>query len=268
MLDDGSVPRFAIEGLRFNLQAFFDDSESFRGGGLVILAGYVAADDQWNAFAVEWARVLQRHGLLWLHTSDFLNQDGDHKGMNLIPSARIEVLRDLMMIVRKHIQCGVAVAVDPVGFRELMNAVPKHARLGKAVDFCLLRVLRLCMEHVKDYDVDHPMVVNFDDSHEDSARFYHAFRRLRRTHNDLLQQTAGIAFLDDRIITPLQAADLLACISGREYAKGERAWGVDSPFRDLLLDPDPAYGLLYRSELWDRDALAKLIQSPQDSVAS
>jgi hypothetical protein len=39
--------------------------------------------------------------------------------------------------------------------------------------------------------------------------------------------------------------------------KGKNGWSEDSPFRNLLLAEDPAYGVLYEQEYWDAAEIDK-----------
>lgn len=243
--------------LRLVMQAFFDDGESFRRGNLRLLAGFVASDDAWSAFSDEWRTLLAKHELPFLHTSDFLSAQGDHRTVALTPPERVAVVREFIGAVRKHVHCGIGVTIDAEAFADLMARVPKAAppkAPRKPEDFCLLRVLAQAVARYEEHDAPRPMLLTFDDSTKDSMRFYESYQFVRRISPELRSKVIGIAFCDDKLVPAVQAADMLACIAGRHDG---RDGGLPSgdPFLDLLEEPDPAYGQMYTVERWTREKL-------------
>jgi hypothetical protein len=85
--------------------------------------------------------------------------------------------------------------------------------------------------------------------------------RLRRKDHELGTLLGAVSFADDSFILPLQAADILANLTTRWFR--DRAAGVaqaDEPpplLQRLLMSPEHGYGLEYRTELWNGDALRK-----------
>jgi len=88
-------------------------------------------------------------------------------------------------------------------------------------------------------------------------RFHSAHKNLRRRNKTVRDNVSSIAFADDRFVTPLQAADLLACATVKQMRKADNAWSNESPFYGLLLTDDPVYGLRYEQEYWDGETIGR-----------
>jgi hypothetical protein len=83
-----------------------------------------------------------------------------------------------------------------------------------------------------------------DDSDE-APKCFDAFRRLRREQQFIKDKVPVIAFGDDQVYPPLQAADLLAYMARAVRTKEAELWTdlaatVLSKFQDISQDPIPA----------------------------
>jgi hypothetical protein len=220
--------------LRLVVFGFIDDSGDFGGVGFFCLAGYIALDAGWDAFVPEWRRLLAKHKLDVLKTSDFLTGEGIYRARKESYDQRAEIVRQFVGCVRKHVLCGFAVGVDGRAYRDILEPYPKHVA---AAPFCLERLLSRVHRRVVEWEMDdEPVRMTFDDSEKDSPKLY----------------VASISFADDRFFLPLQAADLLGCAITQERRKGAGGWGPESPFHMLPFSAeDPTYGIPFVQEYWD-----------------
>jgi hypothetical protein len=92
-------------------------------------------------------------------------------------------------------------------------------------------------------------------------RFYKAILRLRKINPNLGNYIGAVSFADDRFIIPLQAADMLAYLTGRLFhdrmAGKARAVELPEPLKSLIVSPDSGYGMDYEQELWDAERLGR-----------
>jgi hypothetical protein len=243
---------------RLVAHAYFDDSNSFGKTGFICFCGYVSDDPGWESFDREWKALLKNHDLPRLHTSDFLNVGGEYKSLqDTVPyTRRVEIIQQFIAVIQNRILCGISVGLDSAAFKEIFLA---ERNKPKPELFCFYRAVRLTIQRslIPGWQGAFPMIMVFDDAHEHSMRFYRAYREIRSRSSHARASFAGICFADDRFVPALQAADLLACATVREYKRGADAWDEDSPFRGLLEAKNPVYGLLYDQEYWSADDIQK-----------
>lgn len=248
------------------MHAFFDDSRE--GHEFTVFAGFLSDDVRWNAFSPEWVTVMHKHGLKGLHTSNFLSGGGEYSGLEMPYEEKLDVLRDLAAVVRKYAVCAFAVGVDNRAYRKALAPVSKKPN---ADVFCMERLLarvHMKMEELNHIDV---LEVAFDDHYDSAPKFYSSWKTVKQRRKIDPMMMTSIAFCDDRFVMPIQAADMLSCGVIREMRLGEDAWGIDSPFRQIIDAPeDPANGPIFVQENWTaevierrKDELIKLIQNGQ-----
>lgn len=218
-------------------------------------------DAGWDSFDREWRILLAKYGIGRLHTSDFLNGHAEYKGLAV---DRRLAISEFIEIIQKHVLCGISIGVDAASYRFILAGEHKKA---PPEDFCFFRVVRRAAGRCVSRDWEGrglPLSLVFDDSEAHSMRFYGAYRKLRQRSPALREAVCSISFADDRFYTPLQAADLLACATVREYRKGALAWKENSIFYGLL-KKDAAYGLLYEQEYWDSNAIGQIARDIIDT---
>ncbi|HWZ74525.1 MAG TPA: DUF3800 domain-containing protein [Casimicrobiaceae bacterium] len=239
------------------LHAFFDDSRgNDLGHDFECLVGYVSDNDGWNNFQAEWYALLRKYNIPFLHTSDFLSAKTEFYKNYKDKSAeeRRSVVREFIGAIRRNVLFGVAAAVDATKYRELVKA--NRRKMTGPSEFLFMRVLKRTVDAMKNWPEDWPLILIFDDSHE-SSRFLGLYQALKASREVFANNVEGIMFADDRMVVPVQAADLLACITKREYAKGKDSWSELSPFYDLLRNADNTGPMRFEQELWDSAALEK-----------
>jgi hypothetical protein len=247
--------------LLVTMHVYLDDSESLRGDEYVCLAGFAARDSAWEEFAQKWARLLIRLNLpptgdyRFLHVSDFLSGEGVYKESSREFPVRVEIVRHFIGLIRQYIDFGIGVGVDAKALREVTAGDKK--RVSPLV-FCFMRVLRNLIDHSGILSPGEIMSLVLDDSESSAMKLYGTLKTLKRLHPEVRNRVGAITFADDRFFQPLQAADLAACIGIRELKRPNDAWSdAFGSFGVMLRDADPDFGLLYLSELWNRDDLEK-----------
>ena len=68
--------------MRLMAHAFFDDADTtHEGASLLIMAGFVASDGQWQACCAKWQKRLSLAGLSHMHAADFLSGNGEVRSL-------------------------------------------------------------------------------------------------------------------------------------------------------------------------------------------
>jgi hypothetical protein len=107
------------------LQAFFDDADSFKDSGSLCLAGYVSDQYAWTALSQEWASLLGKHQMAYLHTSDFLSGHPPYAAVTLEDEDRVKIVREFVQVINRHVLFGVSVASTP---RHIKSSRPANAK--------------------------------------------------------------------------------------------------------------------------------------------
>lgn len=249
------------------VHAFFDETGTPSAkDGVFGIAGFIASDKRWNAFAPEWAAALRNAGLVSLHTTDFLANQGQHRADDFDLAERLDILRGFAGIIRKHAYGAFAVTVDCAAFREVPKDSPKHAT---ADVFCMMQVIANIHKVMREIGVEQDAVeCYFDQSEKYSQRMLSAWLELRKRKKGIPRHLlASISFGDSTFVPALQAADMLSCGLHRELrASPENTWLSDSPFRLMIEGPDK--DIPFELHQWSAEEMIRRRADIQAAVAN
>ena len=245
------------------MHVYLDDSESLNGDGLVCIAGYAAYDDNWQRFSEEWVKLLRRHNLppetaaKYLHTADFLSGEAKcYRPLGFDGPRRVEIVKEFIAVIRRHIDFGLGVAVDSRAYKQAMDKTEKKKRLPQRA-FCFGRAVHMLMNAPQLLPDGETISIVCDDG-SSAMHMYGAFKKLRERNSTLKNRLGSLAFADDRFFQPLQAADLLACVTLREHHRIQDKWSdAYCSFGEILKAPESDHGIAFVSELWDVDEILK-----------
>lgn len=245
----------ARKRVRVAVHVMFDESRP-SDGSRTFMAAIVASEAGWQALADRWNAVLGAKGMEFLHTSDFLAANGDHRNLRddlrSDRNARLAVLRDLGSLIPHYAMAAIIVGVDAVA----LKAALAGEKLSLSADLLAFhRAVQLIHDSMSAAGVDEPVTLCVDDNQATAMRMYGLWRAAKKKHAWAREFMHTICFSDDKHVPPLQAADLIATVVLREHARGAAAWGADSEFSGILpLHPEGGYNVL--SEQWDAAAIA------------
>jgi hypothetical protein len=238
------------------LDIYIDDSDTMQRGNYVCLAGYVMAGPQWKQFAHLWYAKAIEHRLpgSYLHSSDFLSGQGIYADMGLLMEDRISVVRDFLSLIHKWVPLAIGVSVDATALAEISKK-PGSPRIGAHM-FLLARFLRTLELNAHRLHVASRLVSLICDHGESATRMLGTFRELKRSTKVVDDTVVAIAFADDRVYLPLQAADLFACLLAKEERRirdGEQQ--IYGALGDLLDSTNAGQVTNYVGERADRKHL-------------
>ncbi len=189
------------------LIAYFDESGS-KDTPLVTIAGYLSDERRWKRFEREWASALKEHGAKYLHMKEYAQRRGEFKGW---PEwKRRALMRKLTWVIKSNVQFRLGAVVPCEACKQTVGSInPNDTRLSP---FCLCFVH--CLSGIAGYcqkcKITDDIALVFDENNESSKHatgFYTSFRQSNAPNRN---QFVSLSFADDKKVTPLQAADLLA----------------------------------------------------------
>lgn len=181
------------------LWGYFDESGKFAESGFVCLCGFLSGDS-WDSFCGEWKEQLVKHGFSSIHMSKMDWRDKD----------KVDGLKDFVKIIRKHVLLGFAVAVDAKYYRSM--PIEKRKLLGDKDprDFTFHQLLRVVRDDLHELKMDDWLALHFDYEEGFSVECLQSLIKLRSRYDFIKKLVASIAFADDEMFYPLQAADMFA----------------------------------------------------------
>jgi hypothetical protein len=108
--------------------AYFDDSGHPDNQMAVVVAGFLAAKDQWIAFDSEWSDTLFEFGVSYFHMADFEREVGEFKGWK--PKKRSKFLNRLLGIINRNTAYPVSDAVLMTDYKKINEVYPFQEYFG------------------------------------------------------------------------------------------------------------------------------------------
>lgn len=100
------------------LSAYFDASGG-KDHGFIVVAGYVSRLSRWERFAVDWRLVLARYKIPNFHMKEFSQSKGPFTSWKECEVRRENLLRDLVSVIKDHVDFGVSSLVPYQEFMEV-----------------------------------------------------------------------------------------------------------------------------------------------------
>lgn len=236
--------------------AFFDESGKWRDRDFICLCGYLSDEDKWNRFLQHWKSLCDNYGIKSVHMSTF-HHEAKEKGWD--DGKTEQVLLEFARVIRNHVIVDFAVGLDAKYYRSLPKA--QKDRMGNPSVACLHRLLRLIRNRLHAERYPNRIAVTFDEEEGTVIGFYKAILGLREANPDLGNYIGSVSFADDQFIIPLQAADMLAYLTGKWFhdrmSGKARTDELPEVLKSLLVSPDSCYGMDYEQELWDAERLGQ-----------
>jgi uncharacterized protein DUF3800 len=201
------------------IQAFFDESADNPREEAFIMAGWVSDATLWPLFAAEWTRIL--------HAAPRIEYFKHHEAMSLsgqfegwLPSDRDAKLTALMRVVcEQRLEYGVVTTFKHASYKALVDGWKPPRKKLKSLP--LIRspypmcfhttVATVLQQQVKRGTTDRVDFI-FDSRSDALDKCISQFRRRKsKIKTEAIRNIAGTFVpADDKVVAPLQAADLLA----------------------------------------------------------
>lgn len=229
------------------LQGYADDSgtsEGNRDGDILILAGYVAAAENWARLSEAWEAECRKSPA----TSDFkmakaMRPIGSEEGYEWSDRQREERIAELVRIVNRWTELRVSCALMKSGYREFVQG-----KVAPGIDSPYFLAFYTLMFAAADHMAKRGMEGAVDWVFEEQGKLG---RRTSRYY-DYIRENAGPVcgprmgarpvFRHDSALIPLKAADMLAWSLRRYHAVEQPAGQNASPALEQLLSEK--YGVM------------------------
>lgn len=114
------------------LIAYLDASGSVADPNCLVftLAGYVATEEQWKSFAIEWQKILDDFGVTSIHMKDFSHSRKEFESWKGDTSRRTQFSKRLIDVIRDHLAESFGVSLNMNDYRKVDLAYRMTESLG------------------------------------------------------------------------------------------------------------------------------------------
>jgi hypothetical protein len=215
---DRRIPTFALVsflnwGVYVVLVVYLDDSGKDPQNRITSIAGYVATDEQWEAFGVEVERWFTEFGVKILHAKDLHNTDGEFADWTVL--RKHAFVARLCQAMSHQLQLGVSMSAVKETYKTRAEE-GKRKRTVTPYTFCFNVIIDWLLTDVgvgRAANMEGLKVV-LEAGHENNAEAQEQFYSVREHHN-LEAILHSISFVRKDSCRAIQMADLLAFYSRR-----------------------------------------------------
>ena len=198
------------------IKAYFDESGSHAGSRALCVAGFIIESHQVRRMETRWQEMLARYQLPYFHMVDCAH--GLPPFQALDKSTRIAAETEAIDIICDTMAYGIAVSLDPKEYDEYVAQLPL---MGSAYTLCAHTCLAAVKAWCNQQNYHGKIDFYFESGHASEAecdilmKRLFAMPHLKRDHRHETH-----SFCDKRMVTPLQAADIIAWLYHTEQKRG------------------------------------------------
>jgi hypothetical protein len=192
---------------------YLDESGTHQGAKSLIVAGYLALEEEWTAFELEWRAALSDYQVAAFHATDFANQVAPFDGWS--SKKRLEFFESLTSIIARHAWAGYAVFI-PID--RYTKAVSERAAkmLGGPYGLAALRLFFDVADTLRAVDPMAEIAYVLEDGARGKGQILKVYE-LKQQYDNLRIRSLRFGTKDHFV--PLQAADVLAYELYREHTR-------------------------------------------------
>lgn len=157
--------------------AYFDESGSPDETVALVVAGFVASDEQWREFEREWKEVLAAEGVSCFHVKEFAHSRGEFKPWKDDEARRKHFLYRLAGIIRRRVRTSFADAVILQDFREVNAKYLLQEYIGNPYPLCARTCVAKCNRWAQSRGYTDPVRYMFEDGAKHKGEFMKAMKR-------------------------------------------------------------------------------------------
>jgi hypothetical protein len=202
------------------LQAYIDESFTI-DPPIYAMAGFIAPAEKWAAFSDEWALCLSP--IKHFKMNDAMTLDGEFRWWR--EDNRDEKVALLRAIIDEHVTAAIACAVRPDELARVFDGDGLPKRLLSPYYFLLHVMIGELATRQRTLGLNEKVDFIFDDQIMEKGKIiddWEIFKRATRAPKELIGDVP--TFRDDKIVMPLQAADMHAWISRRRMQEDILGW--------------------------------------------
>lgn len=238
------------------IECYFDESGTHDGSPVMCVAGFVFSKDACTQLDRDWQELLKKYSLPYFRMVDCAH--GNDVFKHLTRDECIQCEKDAIALIRKYMSFGSAVGVDESHYITLDHI--KSA--GSAYSWCCWMSLVAVRVWADRTNFSGKIAYFFEAGHAKQSEANALMNRIFKNERlKELYRYASHAFVDKKLVRPVQTADILAWLHATEFKRISRgvkelradlaALIEDKPFRLFHFNQLPLLEDLMRTiEIW------------------
>lgn len=179
------------------------------------VGGYLSTDVQWKKFRKEWRRILEPDGITYFHMVDFQACKPPYDSWS--KEKRIKFLASLHEVIHARTLLSFVTTADLADFEELTaeqkgELVNPHIFAAKN---CMKAVGFWAAKNI----INHPVIAYIFEQSPQDRKLKKLFTETLSDEDRWFFRMASLTVADKRIVSPLQAADMLAYEANKEVVR-------------------------------------------------
>lgn len=198
------------------LVAYYDESGTHDSSDVTVLAGFAARPEEWASFEREWAKVLKKWNLPFIHMKHMYHGQKHYRGWK--DRDLIRLWADLMYVIQEREIFGTKTVLyedDYKMFYRLVDGPSKRERLDSRYALCFRSLLYSLPSSYLVQKVESDFSFILEAGHRNAGDALRVFNELKASehfdHRNIIGKTVSFATKPD--FGALQAADMLAYFS-------------------------------------------------------
>jgi hypothetical protein len=208
-------------GAAVMLVCYLDDSGKDPQNRITNIGGYIAKDEEWQAFETEVETWFVEFGVKIVHAKDLHDTDGEFKGWAVLRKEAF--VARIYQVMSRHILFGMAVAAAKDAYRRRAGESDRKKTVTPYT-FCFNVIIDWILTGIITGKEAHENGVKFilEQGHENNREVEEHFYDIRKRHN-LESVLHSISFVGKESCHAIQVADLFSFYSRRYGAALEAA---------------------------------------------
>jgi hypothetical protein len=256
------------------LKLFVDDSGKPDQSPVQVLAGYLASDEQWEAFKIEWKALMDDAGIEAFHMTEAWRLARPYRKLG--PMGRNNLIIQAVECIKRNVKMAFVVSVRNDYFHHYLDIKQDKSHfLGRPYNMVFYSLLTIAYRYVCRYHADKELEIILDEQSEPVKKILSVMGEFRRlTFNEFGDIPVGTPrFASDKDEIPLQAADLLAWLVNRDATNAVKQVDRTKLLEAFLLGE--ALSMPNELMVWDearfadasRDLVARLTAAVEEKKA-
>jgi hypothetical protein len=203
--------RLKPDRLYMAMTGFFDESGTHGAESpVVIVAGFIASVEQWDAYERDLAALMADYGVKKFHAKDLRGRKGDFKGWP-IPK-RATFTSRFLQLADDHLGCGLATVLASDSYRRIYKSghFMRTARPDTQYGLCIRAALWKSLVFLKDRVADWPLNFVFEMGTGKEGDAIRVFGEVKDSLRPEFSPAFGSITFDTKAALPLAIADSLA----------------------------------------------------------
>ena len=227
-------------------RAYIDDSRDDEDEGLFVLAGYIAQAHEWAEFSKEWEEMLPflpKYMDSFKMSTLMMSEEGKEKALAFY---RIVEKYEFWGLSCSYKKSDLINAIDGIQWPDMENLEKFKRDLKNPYFFGFKAIINVLCQEQGQMGISEPVNFVFDEQNE-KKRVLEAWDLLKESTPEAERKLMGVmpVYEDEKIVMPLQAADLFAWLV-RDWETKQIDWMEEGRPFPWSTDTKPIKGLNMR----------------------